>query len=97
MDADIHGVRATVIDLGLARMDSGGEEVNGVRWTPFDDEVFQGEGDYQFDVYRMMRAHIGRDTRKWDVWRPLTNVMVCLLCPSVSFAHSSRETTFPHE
>ena len=36
-------------------------------------------GDYQFDVYRMMRAHIGKSAKKWAVYRPLTNVMVRFL------------------
>lgn len=70
MDADVHGVRATIIDLGLARMQAGAA---GVDWTPFDAETFEGEGDYQFDVYRMMRAHNGD---AWEAYRPLTNVMV---------------------
>lgn len=41
----MHGVRATLIDLGLSRMDagdgSGGEKVH---WTPFEEEIFMGEG-----------------------------------------------------
>ncbi|KAF7970796.1 hypothetical protein HWV62_23082 [Athelia sp. TMB] len=60
-----HGVEATIIDLGLARMN--GSE--GVHWTPFDAEIFEGEGDYQFDVYRMMKSGIG------EGYRPATNVM----------------------
>lgn len=63
-----HGVEATIIDLGLARM-NGGE---GTQWTPFDAEIFEGEGDYQFDVYRMMKGRIG------EAYRPVTNVMVSL-------------------
>lgn len=30
-------------------------------------------GDYQFEVYRMMRAHNGGE---WSAFCPLTNVMV---------------------
>ena len=71
MDDPAHGVLATVIDLGLSRMDAGGPR--GVHWTPLDPEIFEGEGDYQFDVYRMMRAHAGDG---WEEFRPLTNVMV---------------------
>ncbi|KAH9927237.1 uncharacterized protein B0H18DRAFT_1003627 [Fomitopsis serialis] len=72
MDDESHGIEATVIDLGLARMetsDSGGTETH---WTPFEEEIFEGEGDYQFDVYRMMRVHNGDS---WKAYRPLTNVM----------------------
>ncbi|KAI0796954.1 hypothetical protein C8Q75DRAFT_790911 [Abortiporus biennis] len=72
MDDDYHGVRATVIDLGLARMDAEDGAHDKVRWTPFDDEVFEGEGDYQFDIYRMMRAH---NRNSWKEYRPLSNVM----------------------
>lgn len=45
MDELAHGVQATVIDLGLSRMDAGdGSDGDQVHWTPFDDEVFMGEG-----------------------------------------------------
>ena len=44
-----------------------------VHWTPFEPEVFEGEGDYQFDIYRMVRDHSGGS---WKEYRPLTNVMV---------------------
>jgi serine/threonine-protein kinase haspin len=91
MDDLAHGVQATVIDLGLSRMDAGdGHAGNEVQWTPFDDEVFMGEGelcslshpgtdstksvgDYQFDVYRMMKDVTGG---AWEAFHPITNVMV---------------------
>lgn len=73
MDDDAHGVQATIIDLGLSRMDDGSDAK--VHWTPFDEEIFEGEGDCQFDVYRMMRAHIGDS---WKAYKPLTNVMVSI-------------------
>lgn len=48
MDDLDHGVQATIIDLGFSRMDArdGGDggDGNDVHWTPFDDEVFMGEG-----------------------------------------------------
>lgn len=47
MDDRLHGVEATIIDLGLSRMDAGdGGDGDRVHWTPFDDEVFMGEGMY---------------------------------------------------
>lgn len=74
MDDPCHGVAVTLIDLGLARMDAsdgaGGESVH---WTPFDHEIFEGEGDYQYDIYRMMK-HSNRGN--WSGFKPLTNVMV---------------------
>ncbi|KAF8698888.1 hypothetical protein AX14_001082 [Amanita brunnescens Koide BX004] len=73
MDDVMHGVQATIIDLGLSHMDAididGCEEVY---WTAIDEEIFMGEGDYQFDVYRMMREHVGSD---WEKFSPFTNVM----------------------
>ncbi|KAG9017965.1 hypothetical protein FRB90_012851 [Tulasnella sp. 427] len=63
------GVAASIIDFGLSRMvKPSGESVS----TTFDSEIFDGKGDYQFDIYRMMKKHIGDD---WAEFRPLTNVM----------------------
>ncbi|TRM68184.1 hypothetical protein BD626DRAFT_450537 [Schizophyllum amplum] len=74
MDDPVHGIHATLIDLGLSRMDAG--DVQGgerIHWTPFDSEVFDGEGEYQYEVYRLMRlVHTGR---VWSDFKPLTNVM----------------------
>lgn len=70
MDDYSSGVITTIIDLGLSRMDASPTEVH---WTPFEPEVFESEGDYQFDIYRMMRDHNGGS---WKEYRPLTNVMV---------------------
>ncbi|RPD66963.1 hypothetical protein L226DRAFT_549658 [Lentinus tigrinus ALCF2SS1-7] len=72
MDDLEHGVLVTIIDLGLARMDSHDNVGNSIHWTPFDEETFEGEGDYQFDMYRLMRTHNGDE---WEEFRPLTNVM----------------------
>ncbi|KAL0580082.1 hypothetical protein V5O48_001941 [Marasmius crinis-equi] len=73
MDDPAHGIQVTLIDLGLARMDAGdGAGGEMVHWTPPDDEVFMGEGDYQFDIYRLMQEQ-HRD--HWDAFKPLTNVM----------------------
>lgn len=45
MDDLVHGVEATIIDLGLSRMDAGdGDSGERVHWTPFDEEMFMGEG-----------------------------------------------------
>lgn len=74
MDDYSSGVITTIIDLGLSRMNASPTEVH---WTPFEPEAFEGEGDYQFDVYRMMRDHNGDS---WKEYRPLTNVMVKVSC-----------------
>lgn len=103
MDDLSHGVMATVIDLGLARMDADDAAGHRVRWTPFEEEIFEGEGlsyraadslsaililfrpgDYQFDVYRMMRICNGN---RWESYHPLTNVMV--RCGHIHKIHST--------
>ncbi|KAK4058196.1 hypothetical protein OIO90_000935 [Microbotryomycetes sp. JL221] len=44
-----------------------------ILFDPFDDEcIFEGRGDYQFDVYRDMKRYVGND---WQSFKPLTNVM----------------------
>ncbi|KAF9226674.1 hypothetical protein BS17DRAFT_794142 [Gyrodon lividus] len=72
MDDTRFGVKATIIDLGLSRMDATCAQGSKTYWTPFDDEVFEGEGDYQYDVYRMMRDLNGG---VWERYQPFTNVM----------------------
>lgn len=50
MDDLDHGVQVTIIDLGLSRMDAGdGSDGQRVQWTPFDDEIFMGEGTWLND------------------------------------------------
>lgn len=44
MDHIAHGVEITVIDLGLARMNSASEDEIQTHWTPFEEEIFEGEG-----------------------------------------------------
>jgi len=41
------------------------------------------QGDYQFDVYRIMREHT-QDA--WEEFKPLTNVMVSLPSASTLFS-----------
>ncbi|KAJ3784213.1 hypothetical protein GGU10DRAFT_428630 [Lentinula aff. detonsa] len=73
MDDPSLGIRATLIDLGLARMDAGdGQGGEMVHWTPFDEETFMGEGDYQFDIYRMIRK---QNEDNWETFTPSTNVL----------------------
>lgn len=71
-------MRVTLIDLGLSRMNT---HTHQAWFTELEPEIFEGEGDYQFDVYRMMKAHCfsGTDKPDWEAYKPLTNVMVCRL------------------
>lgn len=51
-----HGVKATIIDYSLSRMVYDGAVLydNLAR----DEELFQSSGDYQFDIYRLMRERV---------------------------------------
>jgi serine/threonine-protein kinase haspin len=74
MDHPSHGVQVTLIDLGMSRINASDSSLGDtVLWMPLEEEIFHGEGDYQFDVYRMMREATGGD---WRAFHPLTNVMV---------------------
>jgi serine/threonine-protein kinase haspin len=44
MDDVRFGVKATVIDLGLSRMETTDTRGSKTYWTPFDEEIFEGEG-----------------------------------------------------
>lgn len=51
-----HGVKVTIIDYSLSRMVYDGAVLydNLAR----DEELFESQGDYQFDIYRLMRARV---------------------------------------
>ena len=40
-----------------------------------DEDLFKGQGDYQFEIYRRMRRQIGKD---WTASCPRTNLFVSL-------------------
>ncbi|KAK4054788.1 hypothetical protein OIV83_000712 [Microbotryomycetes sp. JL201] len=64
------GVEAVLIDFTLSRARLDSKEVV---YDPFDDEcIFEGEGDYQYDVYRSMKQHV---KGQWARYHPKTNVM----------------------
>ena len=81
MDDLSHGVQSTIIDLGLARIDPEGQGDDTAFWTPFTDDIFEGEGDYKYDIYRMMREG---NNNKWESFNPITNIMVRHLMTSRS-------------
>lgn len=49
-------------------------------------EMMHDTGDYQFDIYRIMREHVGSD---WEKFNPFTNVMVLsnLLHQPITFSY----------
>ncbi|KAL4640364.1 serine/threonine-protein kinase haspin [Arapaima gigas] len=64
------GVLVNIIDYSLSRL-----EIDGL--TVFcdisaNDELFMGQGDYQFDIYRKMREE---NNNSWSEYNPHTNVL----------------------
>lgn len=63
------GVQATIIDYTLSRINCNGTVLfNDLSKDP---EMFQGVGDYQFDIYRIMREDLNSD---WSEYAPITNI-----------------------
>ncbi|KAJ3231517.1 Serine/threonine-protein kinase haspin [Chytriomyces hyalinus] len=70
IDVALEGVKVIIIDYTLSRCQSNEESL---LYNKMDDEeLFEGEGDYQFDIYRMMREEI---QGKWESFCPKTNLM----------------------
>ncbi|KAH0538291.1 hypothetical protein FGG08_005111 [Glutinoglossum americanum] len=83
----LSGFATTIIDYTLSRADtdeprvSAGDSQSRVIFTDLDRDkaLFEAEGDYQYDIYRMMRSSIYHtyypDTLNiWRNYHPLTNV-----------------------
>ncbi|GAA5980451.1 hypothetical protein JCM10908_001658 [Rhodotorula pacifica] len=66
------GITATLIDFTLSRC----AVENGAVYDPFeDDEIFEGTGDQQFDVYRRMREVVEAEGGGWQAAHLRTNVL----------------------
>jgi len=86
-----NGVFASIIDFSLSRMSKDG-------FIIFDDlakysDLFVGEGDYQFDIYRMMKDHNQND---WQKFCPKTNVfwlhyLLDKLIKAKKYTHRSKQ------
>ncbi|XP_052356846.1 serine/threonine-protein kinase haspin-like isoform X1 [Oncorhynchus keta] len=64
------GVSVRIIDYSLSRL-----EIDGLTVScdiSEDEELFQGHGDLQFDIYRLMRQENGN---KWGDYQPHSNVL----------------------
>ncbi|RIA96099.1 hypothetical protein C1645_815785 [Glomus cerebriforme] len=68
VEVETFGVRACIIDYTLSRMERGGEIIY---VNILDEGYFTGKGDYQFDIYRMMREESKGD---WKSFWPKNNV-----------------------
>ncbi|XP_061423273.1 serine/threonine-protein kinase haspin isoform X2 [Lethenteron reissneri] len=65
-----HGVQAKIIDYTLSRMEH--EGIKKFSDMASDEMLFQGQGDYQYDIYRMMR---NENNNNWAAYSPHTNVL----------------------
>ncbi|KAG6447891.1 hypothetical protein O3G_MSEX005208 [Manduca sexta] len=70
------GVAATIIDYSLSRLAlplaAGAERAALYNDLAHDDGLFDAVGDYQFQVYRLMRDKLGND---WKNFEPYTNIL----------------------
>ncbi|VDL82247.1 unnamed protein product [Nippostrongylus brasiliensis] len=68
MTLHCYGVKVHLIDFTLSRMSKEGTTI--FRDLENDEELFNGDGDYQFDIYRMMRKSNQGD---WLAFNPKSN------------------------
>ncbi|KAJ8339792.1 hypothetical protein SKAU_G00344250 [Synaphobranchus kaupii] len=64
------GIHVNIIDYSLSRL-----EIDGLTVScdiSADEELFMGQGDYQFDIYRQMRQE---NNNSWSEFNPRTNVL----------------------
>ncbi|KAM9398402.1 uncharacterized protein haspin isoform 1-T2 [Salvelinus alpinus] len=67
---ETRGVSVRIIDYSLSRL-----EIDGLTVScdiSEDEELFQGNGDYQFDIYRLMRQE---NSNMWSDYHPFSNVL----------------------
>ncbi|KAL8945628.1 MAG: hypothetical protein Q9183_008026, partial [Haloplaca sp. 2 TL-2023] len=71
---DDPSVKVTIIDYTLSRAKMADEKVlfNDLSMDP---QLFEGEGELQYEVYRQMRDVIKDEGDAWDAFRPRTNVL----------------------
>ncbi|XP_010014046.1 PREDICTED: serine/threonine-protein kinase haspin [Nestor notabilis] len=64
------GIHVNIIDYTLSRLEKDGLTVFCDLST--DEELFQGTGDYQFDIYRQMKVE---NSNSWTEYHPHSNVL----------------------
>ncbi|XP_055453254.1 serine/threonine-protein kinase haspin [Psammomys obesus] len=65
-----HGIQVNIIDYTLSRLERDGIVVFCDIST--EEDLFTGEGDYQFEVYRLMRKE---NEGRWGEYHPYSNVL----------------------
>lgn len=64
------GIKVTIIDYTLSRMLCEGVVL--YNDLSNDEELFTAGGDYQFDIYRLMKGNLGNDWRRFE---PFNNIL----------------------
>lgn len=70
IEVPTHGIKATIIDYTLSRIVYKSSCL--FQDLAADPELFEALGDYQYDVYRLMRD---KTKNAWAVFEPYTNVL----------------------
>lgn len=70
IEVQTHGIKATIIDYTLSRIVY--KNCCLFQDLATDPELFEATGDYQYDIYRMMRD---KTNNCWAVFEPYTNVL----------------------
>lgn len=65
-----NGVKATIIDYTLSRILY--KNCCLYQNLSADPEIFEAIGDYQYDIYRLMKLHTNG---KWELFEPFTNLL----------------------
>uniref|UniRef100_H2NSA1 Serine/threonine-protein kinase haspin n=1 Tax=Pongo abelii TaxID=9601 RepID=H2NSA1_PONAB len=64
------GVQVSIIDYTLSRLERDGIVV--FCDVSMDEDLFTGDGDYQFDIYRLMKKE---NNNRWGEYHPYSNVL----------------------
>lgn len=65
-----HGIKATIIDYTLSRIVY--KNCCLFQDLATDPELFEATGDYQYDIYRLMRE---KTSNYWAIFEPYTNIL----------------------
>ncbi|XP_025421593.1 myb-like protein D [Sipha flava] len=98
LDGDIftipsHGVKVTIIDFTLSRITHYNKSV--YNDLAEDTELFTSDGDYQFEIYRLMQKETND---QWALYKPKTNIywLHYVLDKMLETVHYKRTTTAVH-
>ncbi|XP_015372211.1 PREDICTED: uncharacterized protein LOC107167591 [Diuraphis noxia] len=87
------GIKITIIDYTLSRMTYNSNHI--YNDLAKDTELFTSVGDYQFDIYRMMRKETND---QWELFKPATNIywLHYVLDKMLTSVHYKKTNTILH-